>query len=321
MRQFIRENGIITVEQAQKLALYHHEFGYYVKNKVIGSQGDFITAPEISQLFGEMVALWCIAQWQEAGFPRSIHLIELGPGKGTLMQDILRIGSRQDGFLESLTVSLVEICGDLRMQQKQMLRDFPFVFWYKDLNQVPKGADFTIVLANEFFDALPIRQFVGHEERKIKFSETENDIVFTPPANPKSIKETCPMAENIMQLVLTYLKPGVALVIDYGDDTIPDSRFGDTLQAVFQHKKVDVLQSLGFADLSHQVDFHSLRKLCPNHRFQSQGDFLLRLGMEQRLEKLMSIATEEQKFALTTGATRLVAPTEMGQKFKVLEVI
>jgi NADH dehydrogenase [ubiquinone] 1 alpha subcomplex assembly factor 7 len=320
LQEHIRTTGAITVEQAQKLALYHPEFGYYAQGNVIGQHGDFITAPEISQLFGEMLAFWCIAQWQEAGSPTSIHLIELGPGRGTLLQDILRIGARQEGFLDSLTVSCVEICPHLYEQQRQNLSEYPFIFWYKDLFEVPRGADFTLVLANEFFDTLPIRQFVGHEERTIRYSETENDLVFAPPGNPNSIKESCPIATDIMRQLLRHLSPGVALIIDYGDDTPPESRFGDTLQALFQHKPVRVLQSLGFADLSHQVDFHNLRSICPNHRFQPQGNFLLRLGIEQRLEKLMSIASPEQRFALTTGATRLVAPTEMGQRFKVLEV-
>ena len=320
MQEHIRTCGPITVEQAQKLALYHHEFGYYVHNNVIGSGGDFITAPEISQLFGEMLAFWCIAHWQEVGCPESLHLIELGPGRGTLMHDILRIGERQQGFLESLTVSCVEICPSLLIQQMQTLEEYPFVCWYKSLNEVPAGADFTIVLANEFFDTLPIRQFVGGQERQIRYTDMENTLIFSPPGNPNSIKESCPMAEEIMKIALEQLSPGVGLIIDYGDDTPPESRFGDTLQAVFQHKPVKVLESLGFADLSHQVDFHSLRRLCPNHRFQPQGNFLLKLGIEQRLEKLMAIATAEQKFSLTTGATRLVSPTEMGQKFKVLEI-
>ncbi len=320
MQEYIRTAGTITVEEAQKLALYHPDFGYYIQNNVIGKHGDFITSPEISQLFGEMLAFWCIAQWQEAGSPDSIHLIELGPGRGTLLQDILRIGAKQEGFLESLTISCVEICPQLYEQQLQNLREYPFIFWYKDLQDVPGGADFTLVIANEFFDTLPIRQFVGHEERSIRFSEAENNLVFSPPCNPNSVKESCPLATDLMQQILHHLSPGAALIIDYGDDTPTESRFGDTLQAIFQHKPAEVLQSLSFADLSHQVDFHSLRNMCPNHRFQPQGNFLLRLGIEQRLEKLMSIATPEQRFALTTGATRLVAPTEMGQRFKVLEV-
>lgn len=320
MQEYIKSVGPITVEEAQNLALYHPEFGYYMQSNVVGSHGDFITAPEISQLFGEMLAFWCIAQWQEAGSPETIHLIELGPGRGTLLQDILRIGARQEGFLESLTISCVEICPSLYEQQRQNLSEYPFIFWYKSLEAVPTGADFTLVIANEFFDALPIRQFVGHEERMIKFSEAENTLVFSPPANPNTIKETCPLASHVMQQILGQLNPGAALIIDYGDDTIPEARFGDTLQAIFQHKPVDVLQSLGFADLSHQVDFHDLRKLCVNHRFQPQGNFLLRLGMEQRMEKLMAIATPEQRFVLTTGATRLVSSTEMGHRFKVLEV-
>jgi SAM-dependent MidA family methyltransferase len=320
LQDHIRTNGAVTVEQAQKLGLYHHEFGYYLHNSVIGAQGDFITAPEISQLFGEMLAFWCIAQWQEAGSPESIHLIELGPGRGTLLQDILRIGQRQEGFIESLTVSCVEICPYLSDLQRQNLAEYPFVFWYKDIFEVPRGASFTLVLANEFFDTIPIRQFVGAEERTIRYSELENTLVFSPPGNPNSIKENCPMGDDIMREIVRHLSPGVGLIIDYGDDTSPESRFGDTLQALFQHKPVSVLQSLGFADLSHQVDFHSLRRLCPNHRFQPQGNFLLRLGIEQRLEKLMRIATPEQRFTLTTGATRLVAPSEMGQRFKVLEV-
>ena len=318
--EYILTIGAITVEEAQKLALYHPEFGYYTQSNVNVQHGDFITAPEISQLFGEMLAFWCIAQWQEAGSPSSIHLIELGPGRGTLLQDILRIGARQEGFLNSLTVSCVEICHNLHKQQRQNLQEYPFVFWYKDLIEVPHGADFTLVIANEFFDTLPIRQFVGHEERTIRFSEAENNLVFSPPGNPNSIKESCPIADDIMKQVLQHLSPGAALIIDYGDDTPHESRFGDTLQALFQHKPVKVLQSLGFADLSHQVDFYSLRRVCNNHRFQPQGNFLLRLGIEQRLEKLIAIATPEQRFALKTGATRLVSPSEMGQLFKVLEV-
>lgn len=289
-------------------------------NSVIGSQGDFITAPEISQLFGEMLAFWCIAQWQEAGMPASLHLIELGPGRGTLMQDILRIGARQEGFLESLTVSCIEICAPLREQQREALGDFPSIFWHTSLSEVPKGADFTIILANEFFDTLPIRQFIGYEERKVRYSEQENTLIFSPPGNPKTIKESCPAAEAVMHEIINYLSPGVALIIDYGDDTPSEARFGDTLQALFQHKPVNVLQSLSFADLSHQVDFHKLCSIATNFRFQPQGNFLLRLGIEQRLEKLISIASPEQRFSLTTGATRLVAPSEMGQRFKVLEV-
>ena len=200
------------------------------------------------------------------------------------------------------------------------MSEYPFIFWYKTLEEVPSGADFTLVVANEFFDTLPIRQFVGHAERMVKFSEVENDLIFSPPGNPNSVKESSPLAAKIMQQIMGHLNPGAALIIDYGDDTPPESRFGDTLQAVFQHKPVGVLQSLGFADLSHQVDFHNLRNMCANHRFHCQGDFLRRLGIEQRMEKLMALATPEQRFALTTGATRLVAPTEMGQRFKVLEV-
>ncbi|MEI7493500.1 MAG: SAM-dependent methyltransferase [Alphaproteobacteria bacterium] len=319
-QDYIRKNGPVTVEEAQKLALYHPEFGYYAHNSVIGSQGDFITSPEISQLFGEMLAFWCIAQWQEAGMPQSLHLIEMGPGRGTLMQDILRIGEHQEGFIESLTISCVEICPNLYEQQQQALSDYPFVFWYKNLSEVPKGADFTILLANEFFDTLPVRQFVSHEERTVRYSEKENALIFSPPANPHSIKETCPMGEELMHEVMGHLTPGVALIIDYGDDTPPEARFGDTLQALFQHKPVNVLESLGFADISHQVDFHKLCSIATNFRFQPQGNFLLRLGIEHRLEKLLSIASPEQRFSLTTGATRLVAPTEMGQRFKVLEV-
>lgn len=320
LQEHIREAGQVTVEEAQNLALYHPEFGYYSKSNVVGQQGDFITSPEISQLFGEMLAFWCIAQWQEAGSPEAIHLIELGPGRGTLMQDILRIGTLQPGFLDSLTVSCVEICPNLYEQQQQNLSKYPFIFWYKSLEEVPNGADFTLVIANEFFDTLPIRQFIGHEERMIRYSNTENALVFTPPGNPNSIKEICPLAEQTMQQILEYINPGAALIIDYGDDTQSESRCGDTLQAVFQHRPIDVLQSLGFADLSHQVDFHKLRKMCANHRFQPQGTFLQRLGIEQRMAKLMALATPEQRFALTTGATRLVAPSEMGQRFKVLEV-
>lgn len=268
-----------------------------------------------------MLAFWCIAQWQEAGVPQSLHLVELGPGRGTLLQDILRIGARQEGFLDSLTVSCVEICPYLREQQQQALKKYPFVFWYNTLTEVPRGADFTVIIANEFFDTLPVRQFIGHEERVVRYSEQENALIFSPPGNPKTIKESCPIAEEIMHEIMQHLSPGVALIIDYGDDTPPESRFGDTLQALFQHKPVDVLQSLSFADLSHQVDFYKLCRIATNFRFQPQGNFLLRLGIEQRLEKLINIASPEQRFSLTTGATRLVAPTEMGQRFKVLEVL
>jgi len=205
LQDYIRAIGPITVEQVQNLALYHPQFGYYANSRVIGRHGDFLTSPEISQLFGEMLAFWCIAQWQEAGSPPAIHLIELGPGRGTLLQDILRIGARQANFLESLTVSCVEICPYLGELQHQNLHHYPFVYWYKDLMEVPKGADFTLVIANEFFDTLPIRQFIGSEERKVCYSEVEKELVFVPPGNPNSLKEICPMATDVMHQILNHL--------------------------------------------------------------------------------------------------------------------
>ncbi len=320
LREFIRYQGPISVEKAQELALYHHEYGYYLNASTIGNGGDFITAPEVSQLFGDMLGLWCIAQWQQAGSPLSIHIIELGPGNGTLMQDILSITNQKKDFIDSLTVSLVEICPALTIKQKTALQRYDYVYWYKHLEEVPKGADFTIIIANEFFDCLPIKQFVGEEERYITYNEQYHDLIFSPAGNPKTIKETCPIATGLSREITRHLSPGVGLIIDYGDSTTPETRLGDTLQAVYKHQPVDVLQSLGFADLSHQVDFFHLQSLFESSRFQTQGDFLLTLGVEHRMAKLMKVANPEQQFQLTTGASRLVAPSEMGQKFKVLEI-
>ncbi len=313
LRRQIAQTGPLTVAEFMQAALQHPEHGYYITRDPLGTGGDFTTAPEVHQIFGEMIGLW-LAQVRMDRGPAT--LVELGPGRGTLMADILRVW-RQLGL--EADIILVETSPALRARQRETLGD---VRWVDRVEDLPAGP--LLLIANEFFDALPIRQFVrrqgawaervvGLDGETLTFGlkapqpQPQLDRLF--PGTPEdTLVEWCPAAAPILQHLAPKLT--AALLIDYGawDGT------GDTLQALQDHQPVDPLAAPGTADLTAHVNFSHLATAAGLPRaFDTQGALLERLGITARARAL---APKDPGIA--AAHRRLVHPGEMGTLFKVL---
>lgn len=339
----IRDHGPITVGDYLADALGHAQYGYYSTQEPFGPEGDFTTAPEISQIFGELIGAWLIDAWETMGAPSLFQLVEFGPGRGTLMKDILRVGRLRPKFLEAARITLIENSGRLRhQQQKQLTALHPHISWRPSLDDVPDGP--LLIVANEFFDCLPIRQFVktaeaGDEawrERLVGINEAGNGFAFVlsdttypaPPgapakAPPEAIFETCEASQHLVENAAQRLtaNKGRMLIVDYGHGR---SGFGDTFQAVRRHDYIHPLALAGEVDVTAHVDFAALARTGRNAGIRvdgpiRQGDFLGRLGFEARLDMLLQSAGERAD-DIGRGARRLVAPSEMGELFKVLSL-
>lgn len=336
LRATIAIDGPISVARFMAIALGHPTRGYYATRDPFGAAGDFITAPEISQMFGELIGLWAATVWQQQGKPAPVRLVELGPGRGTLMADALRVvGVAMPAFRAAVEVHLVETSSSLRAVQERTLagRNCTPV-WHDRVDTLPEGP--ALILANEFFDALPIRQFVraarGWCERQVGL-EAQGQLAFGLRGEPEpaltgsgpegSVLEICPAAQDIVADVAHRLARhgGAALVIDYGRVT---SGFGDTLQAVRAHRFADPLADPGNADLTAHVDFAALARTAAQggaavHGPVTQGSFLQALGLSQRAAALKRNATPAQSQAIDTAVARLAGPDPgMGELFKVL---
>ncbi len=336
----IAADGPLSIEAYMKACLLDERAGAYASRQPIGGKGDFITAPEISQIFGELLGLWAIAIWQSMGEPRSVIVAELGPGRGTLIADALRAWRAWPQFVESVAVALVEASPVMAEAQRQTLHDAPAPLrWCARLDEVPEGR--LILLANEFIDALPIRQLVRRgnswRERLVAnddkgcFAFVEGEAValedqvqaaWGRDAPEGAILETRPEANRLLcELAHRATRaPLAALFIDYGHD---ETGFGDTLQAVRGHRFADPLAAPGEADLSAHVDFADLKTRAEAVGLKvygplPQGEFLLKLGLGQRRERLLERTTSAQKAAIASAAARLVDPQQMGVLFKVL---
>jgi SAM-dependent MidA family methyltransferase len=314
------------------LCLAHPVHGYYMSRDPFGPAGDFITAPEISQMFGELIGIWCVAAYTALGTPRQFMLIELGPGRGTLMSDIMRACRVMPGFHEAARLHLVETSPLLRDLQAARLGDV--VTWHEHIGTVPKGP--SIVIANEFFDALPIRQyeFRGGQwlERRVGLGAGDQMViglarvpVDLAPAPEGTILETAPLREDFAKsLGLRLAKaPGATLIIDYGHSA---SGTGDTLQAMRRHKYCSILDRPGEADLTAHVDFetlmHSLTEEgAVTHGPMTQRRFLLAMGLEVRAANLAQSAREPERKAITRAVERLAGEKQMGDLFKVLAAL
>jgi SAM-dependent MidA family methyltransferase len=315
------------VAEYMEACLAHPEFGYYMGRDPFGRAGDFITAPEISQMFGEMIGLWAAVVWRSMGEPAEVILAELGPGRGTLMKDFLRAAGTIPAFRRALKIHLVEISSALMARQQETLEGEQ-VTWLNDMRALPAGP--MLVVANEFFDALPISQFVrrndGWHERHIGLSaDSELTFVDGPLAD---IRAPASRSGDIFEIsgpgrdCATWLgsrlseQNGAALVIDYGH---AESAVGDTLQAVKGHRPVPVLADPGSADLTAHVDFQALAEAAaPAHATETttQGSFLRSLGIELRAERLAS-HTPQKAEVLLRACRRLIDPSGMGTLFKV----
>ncbi|ACT56883.1 SAM-dependent methyltransferase [Candidatus Liberibacter asiaticus] len=338
----IKKNGQMTVDQYFALCVADPEFGYYSTCNPFGAVGDFVTAPEISQIFGEMLAIFLICAWEQHGFPSCVRLVELGPGRGIMMLDILRVICKlKPDFFSVLSIYMVETSERLTLIQKKQLASYgDKINWYTSLADVPLG--FTFLVANEFFDSLPIKQFVmtehGIRERMIDIDQHDSLVFNIGDHEIKSNFLTCsdyflgaifensPCRDREMQSISDRLAcdGGTAIVIDYG---YLQSRVGDTLQAVKGHTYVSPLVNPGQADLSSHVDFQRLSSIAILYKLYingltTQGKFLEGLGIWQRAFSLMKQTA--RKDILLDSVKRLVSTSadkkSMGELFKILVV-
>ena len=336
IRKHIQDHGPIALADYMSLCLVHPTLGYYMRGASVGK--DFITAPEISQMFGELVGIWALSVWQSMDHPPVLNLIELGPGRGTMMADLLRATAKWDDFHKAIRIHFVEASPSLQRMQEAMIHP-KTALWHDDPESLPQGP--CIILANEFFDALPIRQLVktaaGWCERKIDWNEQDESFFFvadtTPSAFeilvPESLKgaaegeifEVSPLSLSLMHFIGDHIakNTGAALIIDYGKT---HSSLGSTFQALRLHQKVNVLEDCGEADLTAFVDFDlftkTLRPLpCEIYGPVPQGDFLENMGIRFRAKTLERKGVREE---IERSLTRLTAPEEMGELFKVLAV-
>ena len=323
--------GPMRLDAYMQSCLLHPDWGYYTTRAPFGPEGDFITAPEISQMFGELIGLSLAQSWLDQGAPSPFTLAELGPGRGTLMADILRATARVPGFQAAAQVTLVEASLSLREVQRETLRGAE-VTWAESAADLPDAPLFLV--ANEFFDALPIRQFIrqgaGWAERRVGAAEGALTFGLGPvtpqPALAHRLEDTkdgdlvelCAPAAEIMQEIGKRIAAhgGAGLIIDYGDWRA----LGDTLQALENHSPADPLANPGQADLTAHVDFEALTRACPcpHSRVVTQGVFLERLGITPRAQKLAEALTGDALSNHIAAHRRLTHPAEMGNLFKVM---
>lgn len=335
----IRRHGPMRVDEFMQACHAHPLDGYRQKPDSIGAAGDFVTAPEIGQVFGELIGLWCAVVWETMGRPAPLHLIELGPGRGTLMADALRAGKAQPGFLSALSVRLVEISEPMRRLQRATLlgsvaggRRPPAVTWYDAVGQVPDGP--AIVVANEFLDALPIRQLV-HDGRvwreRVVTLRPDGGLAFAAgdaaeyegaaSAAAGAVVEFRAGEDELLAGLAARSAPFAALFIDYGP---AEPSFGDTLQAVRGHACTDPLANPGAADLTAHVQFATLARKARACGLAADGplaqaEFLGRLGIVERTARLMA-ANPARAGAIEAATQRLMSPGGMGGLFKAMAV-
>lgn len=340
MARRIRATGPLSIADYMAEALGHPDHGYYTTRDPLGARADFITAPEVSQIFGELIGLWCADGWERMGRPDPVILAELGPGRGTLMVDALRAMRVAPDFRRALRLHLVETSPILRAAQAAMLSD-AHPQWHDNIAGLPEGP--IILVANEFLDALPIRQFVrdedGWRERRVALAADGDSLVFALDPSP-SVAASALVPEGVRDAPLGSLyevssaalslagllgarfdgQGGMALFIDYGHSP---SGCGDTLQAVRGHHRHDVLTDPGEADLTVHVDFDAFAGAAASAGAHAwgpvpQGAFLTALGLRARAATLLKNAMPPQAEAIKSACHRLIAPEEMGTLFKAL---
>ena len=322
--------GPMSVAQYMGLCLHDPKDGYYAAHPKLGAEGDFLTAPLTSQMFGELLGLWTIAVWESLGRPKQLSLIEIGPGDGTLMGDLLRASRLAPQMIEGLEVTLVETSAPLTLIQQQKLAGAP-IRWVTRLDEVT-GDGPVILIANEVLDCLPARQFIrtatGWAERMVGLTD-EGDLTFG--LSPRPVEGLFPKAPQgaVLELsaaqeamsaeiaALIAQRGGAGLLIDYGRDT---EGFGDTLQALRSHQKHGPLDHPGLDDLTIHADFPAVLKAAQAEEVEvaitAQGTFLQRLGIVARAESLAK-ARPDQSAIIERQLERLIAPDQMGDLFKV----
>jgi NADH dehydrogenase [ubiquinone] 1 alpha subcomplex assembly factor 7 len=323
--RMIEADGPMPLDRFMTLCLSHPEYGYYITRDPLGVAGDFTTSPEISQVFGELIGVWVAQAWQQLGSPRTFALVELGPGRGTLMMDVLRVLQKVPACAKAAEVHLVETSPVLRQAQ---LEHVPTATWHSTVASLP-GVP-TILLANEFFDALPIRQFECMNDRvfeRVVGAELSIGLVpsaFRWPFTGDGVYEDSTIRDAVALQLGDHLAKysGAALIIDYGHF---HSAIGDTLQAVKAHQFCNIVEHVGHADLTSHVDFEALGRGFVKGGAKiagamTQGQFLNAMGLEARTRVLAAQTTAEKQRQIITASERLANVAEMGDLFKVMAV-
>jgi NADH dehydrogenase [ubiquinone] 1 alpha subcomplex assembly factor 7 len=342
IKKLIASSGPMPVWRYMELCLTHPRHGYYVSRDPLGREGDFTTAPEVSQMFGELLGLWAASVWRAMDSPPALRLIELGPGRGTMMADALRALRVLPPLYQALSIHLVEINPVLREKQAATLSGVRNILWHDHIDEVPPGP--SVILANEYFDVLPVHQVVkretGWHERTIEIDAGGN-LAFGASAEPMprfevllpplvraapvgAVFEWRPDAEIMKIAARVRDDGGAALIIDYGHLR---SDAGDTFQAIARHSFADPLKNPGQADVTAHVDFQALARAAEDlgarvHGPVSQGEFLKILGIEQRAATLMAKTTPEVAEDISGALKRLTESGRggMGSMFKVLAI-
>jgi len=337
IKELIRSEGPISVERYMELALAHPEFGYYMNRDPFGASGDFTTSPEISQMFGELIGLWAAEVWVTMGSPSPVRLIELGPGRGTLMSDALRAARIVPEFRAALDVTLIETSPKLaEIQYETLTHSGAPVAWQPSLAEAPEGP--AIVIANEFLDALPVRQYVmnaGRWRERIVRIDGAGELAFgvareaelgLPPAGREGdILEINPASHRLIYELSARLarQNGAALFIDYGHTV---SGVADTLQALKDHRPVSVLYEPGDADITAHVDFAAMARSARAGGAAvfgpiEQGDFLNQLGLESRARALTERSPDRaDEFESALRRLSGKGENEMGSLFKAMAI-
>jgi NADH dehydrogenase [ubiquinone] 1 alpha subcomplex assembly factor 7 len=337
IRARIAAAGPMPVAEFMALCLYDSDHGYYNKRLPFGATGDFVTAPEISQMFGELVGVWVVAAWAAMGRPAPVALIECGPGRGTMMKDVLRAIRVAPDFRKAVRAHLVETSPGLRSRQRETLSDVNDVplHWHDGLDDVP--ATPSIIVANEFFDALPVRQAehrpTGWHERVITVDRngaltlTVAPAPLPDPGMPQALAAAVGeifewrSRDVAMAIARRAAAGGAALIIDYGH---LKSATGDTFQAVRLHRYANPLASPGLADLTAHVDFEALGQAAQDagarvHGPVEQGVWLKRMGIQARAA-MLARANKSKSLNIAEDLLRLTGtgPDQMGALFKVI---
>lgn len=357
----IELRGAISIHDYMAFALHHSQHGYYRSLEEIGAGGDFVTSPEVSQLFGEVLGLWAYSLYKALGSPKVIHLVEMGPGKGTLMGDMLRVlhtlGSAD--MVPALRVHMIEASPSLsKVQADTLSRYSTSISWHSYLSQLPPMEGPVLVIGQEFLDAFPVHQFVftkdGWREKLIDIDHSDSafhfrvvlanketpavrTLLLSPAARAQSISvpaspaigdqlEVCPMALSVCSTVskLIHDHNGAALFIDYGQESCEE----DSIRAFQKHTQVPFLSCPGQVDMTADVDFAALRRAVSavqglSSLYSTQGQFLMAMGIVDRVMQLIDQdeVSEDEAQAIVDAMKMLVEGEKMGEKFKVLGIV
>ncbi|MBL4784026.1 MAG: SAM-dependent methyltransferase [Cohaesibacteraceae bacterium] len=339
-QRYIQLTGPMSLAEYMSMCLFDSEFGYYSTNIPIGVDGDFTTSPEISQIFGELIALWILETWELQGKPDNVHIIELGPGRGTLMRDMIRTMRIRPEFMKTSHFHCLEASPVLCEAQHELLAQFNVpVTWHKNFETVPTGNNY--IIANEFFDVLPIRHFVHYKtnwhERMIGLTD-KGELTFVLGSTPilidenhdsfpmpkeGDIREISPASDAWMQEIAERVRgDGAALIIDYGYEK---PRLGETFQALCNQAYISPLQNPGNSDLTAHVDFGNLGQVSSKagaapQPLLTQAEFLIKMGLLERAGQLGADKDKAFQLTLHQAVNRLAGSEEMGALFKVFAV-